>query len=70
MDPQVPADPTFRDDVALALAEDRPAVLVSLAPAFDGQHARTEVALTDGLTRADAADLLDYAAATLRGDTV
>jgi hypothetical protein len=67
MDPESSPDPTFRAAVEIAMAEDRPAVLVSLADVLEnGANPRLSVAITDGLDRAYAADLLDHAARLCR----
>lgn len=62
MDPQSSPDPTFRADVERAIAEDRPAVLVSLTD----EIGRVAVAISDGIDTEYAADMLTQAATICR----
>jgi hypothetical protein len=66
MDPESSPDPTFRIAVEDAIAEDRPAVLVSVTGWLDGSTPELEVTAADSVSPDDVPLILERAAMQYR----
>jgi len=66
MDPESSPDPDFRAAVEAAIAEDRPAVLVSVTGWLDGATPELEITVADGVSPDDVPLILERAAMQYR----